>query len=70
MKHQQPVMKCLLQDQWIEKFQEAIENYESIQLKDMLKCTPLMNNRKNFGEARQNGETQARTGNIGGAESA
>ncbi|VDK58356.1 unnamed protein product, partial [Anisakis simplex] len=28
-------------DQWIEKFQESIENYESIQLKDMLKCTPL-----------------------------
>ncbi|KIH63033.1 hypothetical protein ANCDUO_06675 [Ancylostoma duodenale] len=26
---------------WIEKFQESIENYESIQLKDMLKCTPL-----------------------------
>uniref|UniRef100_F1L0L8 Pleckstriny domain-containing family G member 7 n=1 Tax=Ascaris suum TaxID=6253 RepID=F1L0L8_ASCSU len=28
-------------DLWIEKFQESIENYESIQLKDMLKCTPL-----------------------------
>ncbi|PAV83357.1 hypothetical protein WR25_16105 [Diploscapter pachys] len=28
-------------DTWIEKFQESIENYESIQLKDMLKCTPL-----------------------------
>ncbi|VDM08739.1 unnamed protein product [Wuchereria bancrofti] len=26
---------------WIGKFQESIENYESIQLKDMLKCTPL-----------------------------
>uniref|UniRef100_A0A915EKL5 DH domain-containing protein n=1 Tax=Ditylenchus dipsaci TaxID=166011 RepID=A0A915EKL5_9BILA len=26
---------------WIEKFQESIENYESIQLKDMLRCTPL-----------------------------
>ncbi|VDN58112.1 unnamed protein product [Dracunculus medinensis] len=26
---------------WIERFQESIENYESIQLKDMLKCTPL-----------------------------
>uniref|UniRef100_A0A158P6A7 Pleckstrin homology domain-containing family G member 7 n=1 Tax=Angiostrongylus cantonensis TaxID=6313 RepID=A0A158P6A7_ANGCA len=26
---------------WIAKFQESIENYESIQLKDMLKCTPL-----------------------------
>uniref|UniRef100_A0A0N5B1B9 DH domain-containing protein n=1 Tax=Syphacia muris TaxID=451379 RepID=A0A0N5B1B9_9BILA len=31
-------------DTWIEKFQEAIENYESIQLKDMLKCTPLFSN--------------------------
>uniref|UniRef100_A0A183EKD6 PH domain-containing protein n=1 Tax=Gongylonema pulchrum TaxID=637853 RepID=A0A183EKD6_9BILA len=29
------------QELWIEKFQESIENYESIQLKDMLKCTPL-----------------------------
>ncbi|CAJ0574008.1 unnamed protein product, partial [Mesorhabditis spiculigera] len=28
-------------ERWIEKFQESIENYESIQLKDMLKCTPL-----------------------------
>ncbi|KAI1718600.1 rhoGEF domain-containing protein [Ditylenchus destructor] len=28
-------------DVWIEKFQESIENYESIQLKDMLRCTPL-----------------------------
>ncbi|KAK0425418.1 hypothetical protein QR680_009190 [Steinernema hermaphroditum] len=28
-------------DLWIDKFQESIENYESIQLKDMLKCTPL-----------------------------
>uniref|UniRef100_A0A0K0EFV0 DH domain-containing protein n=1 Tax=Strongyloides stercoralis TaxID=6248 RepID=A0A0K0EFV0_STRER len=26
---------------WINKFQESIENYECIQLKDMLKCTPL-----------------------------
>ncbi|CAG9529760.1 unnamed protein product [Cercopithifilaria johnstoni] len=26
---------------WIGKFQESIEKYESIQLKDMLKCTPL-----------------------------
>jgi len=25
----------------IEKFQESIESYESIQLKDMLRCTPL-----------------------------
>uniref|UniRef100_A0A914WG77 Uncharacterized protein n=1 Tax=Plectus sambesii TaxID=2011161 RepID=A0A914WG77_9BILA len=31
-------------DQWIHKFQESIENYESIQLKDMLKCTPLLSN--------------------------
>ncbi|VDO63453.1 unnamed protein product [Onchocerca flexuosa] len=31
----------LLQELWIGKFQESIENYESIQLKDMLKCTPL-----------------------------
>uniref|UniRef100_A0A7E4US73 Pleckstrin homology domain-containing family G member 7 n=1 Tax=Panagrellus redivivus TaxID=6233 RepID=A0A7E4US73_PANRE len=28
-------------DIWIEKFQESIENYESIQLRDMLRCTPL-----------------------------
>jgi len=27
---------------WIRKFQESIENYESIQLKDMLRCTPLI----------------------------
>lgn len=30
-----------IQELWIGKFQESIENYESIQLKDMLKCTPL-----------------------------
>uniref|UniRef100_A0AC35TWW6 DH domain-containing protein n=1 Tax=Rhabditophanes sp. KR3021 TaxID=114890 RepID=A0AC35TWW6_9BILA len=29
---------------WINKFQESIENYECIQLKDMLKCTPLFSN--------------------------
>ncbi|KAI6182668.1 hypothetical protein M3Y97_00405500 [Aphelenchoides bicaudatus] len=28
-------------DQWISSFQDSIENYESIQLKDMLRCTPL-----------------------------
>ncbi|KAF7625925.1 DH domain-containing protein [Meloidogyne graminicola] len=26
---------------WLEKFQEGIENYECIQLKDALRCTPL-----------------------------
>ncbi|KAI6241385.1 Pleckstrin-like proteiny and RHoGef (RhoGEF) domain containing [Aphelenchoides fujianensis] len=28
-------------DDWIEQFQSAVEGYECIQLKDMLKCTPL-----------------------------
>ncbi|CAJ0924274.1 unnamed protein product, partial [Mesorhabditis belari] len=47
-RYYQVVSICTLQaldkhdkERWIEKFQESIENYESIQLKDMLKCTPL-----------------------------
>ncbi|KAI6225896.1 hypothetical protein M3Y95_00745400 [Aphelenchoides besseyi] len=28
-------------DVWIEQFQSAVESYECIQLKDMLRCTPL-----------------------------
>ncbi|TKR93729.1 hypothetical protein L596_008134 [Steinernema carpocapsae] len=47
-RYYQVVSICTLQaaskeekDLWIDKFQESIENYESIQLKDMLKCTPL-----------------------------
>uniref|UniRef100_A0A0R3RMW5 PH domain-containing protein n=1 Tax=Elaeophora elaphi TaxID=1147741 RepID=A0A0R3RMW5_9BILA len=28
-------------ESWIRKFQESIENYESIQLNHMLNCTPL-----------------------------
>ncbi|GMT30796.1 hypothetical protein PFISCL1PPCAC_22093, partial [Pristionchus fissidentatus] len=47
-RYYQVVSICTLQaadrddkELWIEKFQESIENYESIQLKDMLKCTPL-----------------------------
>lgn len=28
---------CILQEIWIEKFQESIENYEFIQQKDMLR---------------------------------
>lgn len=35
------IFLSLFQELWIAKFQESIENYESIQLKDMLKCTPL-----------------------------
>lgn len=33
-------------DGWIHKFQESIESYESIQLKDMLKYTPLMGHKR------------------------
>uniref|UniRef100_A0A915KYP1 Uncharacterized protein n=1 Tax=Romanomermis culicivorax TaxID=13658 RepID=A0A915KYP1_ROMCU len=60
-----PLDSCVFCDVGPQDISKAIENYESIQLKDMLRCTPLHTNYSQANAA--NTPTSTKTSTAGGA---